>query len=454
MLTELWGALQANPILAGGIGTVAFGSLMYVVRSVPRWISAAASRMLTVELTLNSQSGLYRELLETLSQYRVRWLSRNFTTNMDGQIVAGYGQSIAVYRGRPVLFSRRLLEGKMRLDEELKLTLFSRDPKVLSSLIEEAHRPVGRDQIQVYMGGATGYWRHATTKRKRSLGTVFTNDAVKQAVVAKIDWFLANEDWYLRRGIPYKLVILLHGEPGTGKTSLVYGIASHYSRSLCSIGSIVSVDSLLQQAPRDSFVVIEDIDMLTVSREEQEAKGGPTPAASGTTQASRPPNEQADGDELNALQALINTLDGIGTPHGLILFVTTNYRDRLDSALIRPGRVDCDIEIGRLDREQTEAMFVAFYGEAERPAIERYTRSAEFRPHTGADLQVLFMTEGAERAVECLTTGERRVAGDNVISMGDSHGHVSRHLRPEGSRPNAVSGRTQTDGNLARHAAG
>lgn len=453
MLTELWGALQANPILAGGIGTVAFGSLMYVVRSVPRWIGAAASRMLTVELTLNSQSGLYRELLAVLSQYRIPWLSRNFTTDMNGRIVAGYGQSIAVYRGRPVVFRRNLIKDKFVLEEQLNLTLVSRDPQVLTALIEEARKPVGGNRIQVYVGGAAGYWCHATTKRKRSLDTVFTNDAVKQNVVAKIDWFLANEDWYLRRGIPYKLVILLHGEPGTGKTSLVYGIASHYSRSLCSVGSIVSVDRLLQQAPRDSFVVIEDIDMLTVSREEAKAANGrPTSAANAAPQAAAPPNQEAaDGHELNALQALINALDGIGTPHGLILFITTNYRDRLDAALIRPGRVDCDIEVGRLDREQTEAMFVAFYGEA---AIEGYTRSAAFRPHTGADLQVLFMTEGAERAVDCLTTGERRVAGDNVVSMGESHGHVSRHLRPEGSRQNAVPGRTQADGSLARHAAG
>jgi ATP-dependent 26S proteasome regulatory subunit len=60
-------------------------------------------------------------------------------------------------------------------------------------------------------------------------------------------------------------------------------------------------------------------------------------------------------NDLSALQVLINTLDGLNTPHGLIVFITTNYKDRLDPALIRPGRIDCDIEVEALDREQTEA---------------------------------------------------------------------------------------------------
>jgi mitochondrial chaperone BCS1 len=90
---------------------------------------------------------------------------------------------------------------------------------------------------------------------------------------------------------------------------------------------------------------------------------------------------------------LINALDGLAMPHGMIVFITTNYMNRLDPALIRPGRIDCDIEVARLDREQTEVMFVAFYGEESRALIQAYVASASFRPHTGADLQVLFMTE-------------------------------------------------------------
>jgi hypothetical protein len=62
-------------------------------------------------------------------------------------------------------------------------------------------------------------------------------------------------------------------------------------------------------------------------------------------------------------------------------------------------------------------MYVAFYGEECRPLIVAYIASGDFRPHTGADLQVLFMTETAPEAVRCLFSGDRRAIGDNVVDL-------------------------------------
>lgn len=58
---------------------------------------------------------------------------------------------------------------------------------------------------------------------------------------------------------------------------------------------------------------------------------------------------------------LLNTLDGVASTEERIVFMTTNYLDRLDPALIRPGRVDVKQEIGYAEADQIERMFRRFY---------------------------------------------------------------------------------------------
>jgi hypothetical protein len=70
--------------------------------------------------------------------------------------------------------------------------------------------------------------------------------------------------------------------------------------------------------------------------------------------------------------------------------------------MIRQGRVDCDIEIGPLDRIATEEMFASFYGRSFLALIRSYTHSPHFVPRTGAELQLIFMTHDAEQAVAAL----------------------------------------------------
>lgn len=69
---------------------------------------------------------------------------------------------------------------------------------------------------------------------------------------------------------------------------------------------------------------------------------------------------QAGGYNLT-FSGLLNALDGVASSEERIMFLTTNYRDRLDSALIRPGRVDMQVELSWASRSQIESMFLRFY---------------------------------------------------------------------------------------------
>ena len=64
------------------------------------------------------------------------------------------------------------------------------------------------------------------------------------------------------------------------------------------------------------------------------------------------------------LSGLLNALDGVAESDGRIVFMTTNYIDRLDQALIRPGRVDVKYYIGYASHHQMYSMFLKFYPNA------------------------------------------------------------------------------------------
>lgn len=62
------------------------------------------------------------------------------------------------------------------------------------------------------------------------------------------------------------------------------------------------------------------------------------------------------------MDGLLNALDGMLTPHGLITCMTTNHAEVLDPALVRPGRVDLAMEFGYLDADQLRRLLKAFMG--------------------------------------------------------------------------------------------
>jgi len=57
------------------------------------------------------------------------------------------------------------------------------------------------------------------------LNLVIVQDGIKDASLADAKNFLQSEEWYVRKGIPYRRGYLLHGPPGWGKTSLVTALA-------------------------------------------------------------------------------------------------------------------------------------------------------------------------------------------------------------------------------------
>jgi len=177
--------------------------------------------------------------------------------------------------------------------------------------------------------------------------------------------FLCSEEWYAERGIPFRRGYLLHGVPGSGKTSLIHSLAGElgldiYVVSLSSKGmSDNTLTTLMGHVPTRCILLLEDLDAAftrSVSRDAS-STGAPTSTTSSTTQTT---TAESDGSTLS-LSGLLNSLDGVAAAEGRLLFATTNHIERLDPALSRPGRMDVWVNFTHATKWQAEGIFKCFF---------------------------------------------------------------------------------------------
>lgn len=314
-----------------------------------------------------------------------------------------FGSHYFWYRGRLLMFRRssnREQHSSSRLvseREEISIACLGRNPWILKELLLEAREKYNqKDQqkTQIYRGTMTGFssepsWQRCMSRATRPFSTVILDEKTKNNLIADVTDYLnpATQRWYANRGIPYRRGYLLHGPPGTGKSSLSLALAGFFKMriyivSLSSVSaSEETLGNLFAALPRRCVVLLEDIDSagLTHTREVGGGPSNPPPVAKDDEEMEpgqiTPGN---GGDSANgrlSLSGLLNILDGVASQEGRILIMTTNHIDKLDKALIRPGRVDMTVEFGLADEYMTTNIFRNIFASLEGddgPMSERY----------------------------------------------------------------------------------
>ena len=186
------------------------------------------------------------------------------------------------------------------------------------------------------------------------LGITFKDVAGQEGAkqeVQEIVEFLKNPQKYTNLGGKIPKGALLVGPPGTGKTLLAKAVAgeagvpffsmsgSDFVEMFVGVGAS-RVRDLFRQAKEKSpcIIFIDEIDAVGRARSKNPAMGG---------------NDERE----NTLNALLTEMDGFGTNSGVIILAATNRADMLDSALLRAGRFDRQINVDLPDLSERKAIF-------------------------------------------------------------------------------------------------
>ncbi|RWS01790.1 hypothetical protein B4U79_11327 [Dinothrombium tinctorium] len=239
----------------------------------------------------------------------------------------------------------------------LILSRIGRDKSLFDDLLREAENFYkARNKVEnrtcIY-SGSKGYWSQIGNPRRiRPLSSVLLPSEVTKRLTDDLTEFAKSERWYIEHGIPYRRSYLLYGPAGCGKSSFVKAIAGELGKNLCTLSlsspclTDDTLNELFNSTPENSIILLEDIDSAFKERK---------------------------SDETNiTFSGLLNTLDGVASTEQRIIFMTTNFLDRLEPALIRPGRVDVQQLIDYPIREQVEGIFKHFYSECDESLVKQF----------------------------------------------------------------------------------
>ncbi|OCL02979.1 P-loop containing nucleoside triphosphate hydrolase protein [Glonium stellatum] len=332
-----------------------------------------------------------------------------------------FGRHRFWHNGRLFIFDRSRRERVVnpwspnRGDEELiELRCIGRSTKPIKSLLkyikswslekEKAmtviRRPAGKDR-----GRSAGSWDRVSSRPSRPMETVSLDPEQKIKIVEDINEYLhpSSPRWYATRGIPYRRGYLFHGPPGTGKTSLSFALAGIFGLDIFCISLLEptltesDLNRLFNNLPRRCIVLLEDIDTAGLVRddksdkkekeveeeeEERNSKGGRkvqelnvNDLARALKSASRKDKQSDDLRQGVSLSGLLNAIDGVATHEGRVLVMTTNHPEKLDEALIRPGRVDMQVEFTLATRDQIRDIFIRMYSSENDKALKKRGKS-------------------------------------------------------------------------------
>ncbi|CAI7594357.1 unnamed protein product [Penicillium manginii] len=315
------------------------------------------------------------------------------------------GRHFFRFRGKLLMLERKQQQQTplwVMNNETLYLSCLGRNPGIIKDLLNEAQQTyVERDgnRTVIYRGqrlcsGQQFGWYRCMARCPRPLSTVVLEQAQKDEFISDIKEYLhpRTRRWYSNRGIPYRRGYLLHGPPGTGKTSLCFAAAGLLSLKLYLLNldskalDEDNLASLFHDLPRRCIVLLEDVDTAGVThtrggttdspKDKDKPTDGTDPTAVDETEAKDKDKDKKEEKSRGiTLSALLNVIDGVAASEGRILVMTTNHPEKLDAALLRPGRVDLSITFGRTTQADIEELFTSIYttmeGDLPRAAASR-----------------------------------------------------------------------------------
>lgn len=365
-----------NDLLAGGAILGALAYVLNYLKSLPFTILYWCRLAFVTHMDVPDRAPSFKWVSAWLSQHQYMKKAKRLTIEADGgkaTMTPAPGRHLVWWGWRPILLNRVRREGTgdnahRAFREAWSITMFGRRAGI-EGFIEEcrkASRKDADDFIEVSDVGDHGYWNKAVRRRKRPIESVILPMGVKVKLMDDVQRFIKSKDWYIDMSIPWRRGYLLSGPPGNGKSSLITAVASEigFEIMVLNLGQIGEEElvSLMADVKENCILLLEDIDCAFVER------------------ANRTPI---------SMSTLLNLLDGVNACEGRIVFMTTNHPEKLDFALIRPGRIDLQVELPNATQHQISRLYKRFYPES-RNADDFAAKAIKYTPSM-ARLQGYFL---------------------------------------------------------------
>lgn len=246
------------------------------------------------------------------------------------RLIPEYGTYYMKYKKRLMVIEHRkdsqLDMARTRRTHYMRLQIWlASDRNIMLDIIREAKAAYEEAQpitVQYFRIDHYGDWTEEAIP-PRGLKSVYHPGGLIPDLIGDVQTYLDSKNIYADLGIPYRRGYLLAGPPGTGKSTLILALASHFKLPIYAVplrGIEMSgerLSQLLSNCRKPSLIALEDVDCLKVATSRNSKSG-----------------------EALTMADLLNVIDGIGASEDRVLFMTTNHPERLDGALTRAGRVD------------------------------------------------------------------------------------------------------------------
>ncbi|KAF8018701.1 hypothetical protein BT93_H3563 [Corymbia citriodora subsp. variegata] len=192
----------------------------------------------------------------------------------------------------------------------------------------------------IYHGELSDVWTPVNLDHPATFETLAMEAATKEFIMEDLMRFVKRREFYRKVGKAWKRGYLLYGPPGTGKSSLIAAMANYlkfdvYDLELTELTRNSDLRKLLVATANRSILVVEDID-CTIEFHDRMAEA-------------RAANPASRGKQENqvTLSGFLNFIDGLWSSCGdeRIIIFTTNHKEKLDPALLRPGRMDVHVHM-------------------------------------------------------------------------------------------------------------
>lgn len=295
-------------------------------------------------------------------------------------------------------------EKKVEKLEQIEIELFSKNPEIHVSVLEDflkkccekfEHYQDNFAQNEQFLFTYHGFEpndskfpKYSESKycSNRTFNNIFFED--KENIIKTINHFIHNKEWYDNKGIPYNLGILLYGSPGCGKTSLIKALLNKTKRHaiVINLSQISTCEELAacfyrkkinqKKIPTNKVVYIFeefDIGLNEIFKDRNNETKPHNDDFVKLSESSDSKQEllgkiissvtnkpQSNENKLN-LEFFLTLLDGLKEDPGRIVVITTNHRDKLDPALIRPGRINIDLKLKKASTKIASQIISHFF---------------------------------------------------------------------------------------------